>query len=144
MDISTFLACPTCTYNRYIPSWYFFVVFRFIGLCAVAYKRFDIVRLLYIFLAFEVAYFYVWRISLTDLYADEMGLGNRYAWSSYLSGFYESSLIYIFTLWVVSRLKFFRAPGVESIRVRWLFLLIPIFYFIAIVQSGVASNTPSH
>ena len=143
-DLSSIFACPQCTFNRYMPSWYLFVFLRFAAIAVVTYKRLDIVRLLFIYLAFEVAYFYVWRMSVVDGYAEIHDFLPKYAWAPYAASIYESSLLYMIVIIGVSRIKFFRGRHSELF-VRWrVLLLLPMFVLIALLHTMVASSTPSH
>lgn len=58
------LACPVCTYDRAMPAWAVFTSLRLLAVLAVAYRRLDLVRTLGAFIAFEVAYYYAWRLAV--------------------------------------------------------------------------------
>jgi hypothetical protein len=61
LDLQPMLACPQCTYDRFMPTWVAFASMRLGVFCYVAYRRLEVVRVLGLFTAFEVAYFYLWR-----------------------------------------------------------------------------------
>lgn len=127
-----------------MPSWYLFVFLRFAAIALVTYKRLDIVRLLFIFLAFEVAYYYVWRMSVVDGYAEIHDFLAKYEWAPYAATIYQSGLLYMMVILGVSRIKYFQGRHAELFE-RWRVLfLFPLFCFIAMLQHQVASSTPSH
>ncbi len=51
-----FLACAQCAYDRAMSAWFLFVVLRLLCIMAVAQGRLDPVRILGLFVLFEVGY----------------------------------------------------------------------------------------
>ena len=61
LDLQPILACPQCSYYQFMPTWVAFASLRLLVYCSVACRRLDVVRVLGLFTAFEVAYLYLWR-----------------------------------------------------------------------------------
>ena len=56
LDLQPIVACPQCTYDRFIPIWIPFALVRLLAVSLVAYRRLDVVRVLELFIAYEFGY----------------------------------------------------------------------------------------
>ena len=141
----TFLACPQCTFNRFIPSWYVFILFRLAAVFIIARPRLDIVRVLGVAAALEVGYFYLWRIGVVAGYRRdyEEALPPIEIFSELFTWIFHLGLIHVAILSCVARLGFFKVRDAPVFKFRRSFLVIPCFIAIHFLQLFVANSTSS-
>ncbi len=127
------LACPVCNYDRVMPTWVAFASLRLLVVLAAAYRRLDLVRTLGAFVAFEVAYYYAWRLAVW------------YSHPAVAEGFIEwlalASLLVLsigvpaaFFLFGLSRVPYFRGSYSVPLTVKRAALLLPAMGMLAVIQ----------
>jgi len=134
IDLQPILACPQCTYDRFMPTWVAFASIRLVVFCLVAYRRLDVVRVLGLFTAFEVAYLYLWRFG--NWYAHPAVAGDAINTASgiflllLVSGV-PAALVMKF----VSRYAYFQIPTRPPFTWKRALLLVPLLFGIVIFES---------
>ena len=141
----TFLACPQCTFNRFIPSWYVFIFFRLAAVFTIERLRLDIVRVLGVAAALEVGYFYLWRIGVVAGYRRdyEQALPPIEIFSELFTWIFQLGLIHVALLSGMARSGYFKARDAPVFKFQRSFLVIPCFMAIHFLQWFVASSTSS-
>jgi hypothetical protein len=141
----TFLACPQCTFNRFMPSWYVFILLRLAAVFVIARPRLDVVRVLAVAAVLEVGYFYLWRIGIVAGYRRiyEEPLPPIEIVSESFSWIFQLGLIHVAVLAGLARVGFFKVRDAPIFKFRRSFLVIPCFLAIHFLQLLVASSTSS-
>ena len=145
MDPMSFLACPQCTFNRWIPSWYVFILFRLTAVFFVVRLRLDVVRVLTVAAALEFGYFYLWRLSVFAGYRrdDDASISTMELFGEWFSVLFQLGLIHAVVIAVLSRIGFFVVRDAPTFRIRGTLLIIPCFLAIHLIQRVVADSTSS-
>jgi len=138
MDFTTFLACPTCTFNRFVPSWYLFVLLRLAAVFVVCRGRLDPVRTLGIVALYEIPYFYLWRYSIVDMYAENIQGHVTHPFAGLFTTAFELGIFHLVTLIAVSRLRLFAPPALARFTIRRAFLVALLIFGVAFLQNGYA------
>ena len=127
------LACPVCNYDQVMPTWVLFTSLRLLVVLAVSYRRLDLVRALGAFVAYEVAYYYVWRPAVWYMHpAVSEGVVGWLASASFLVlSIGIPAAIFLYSL---SRLRYF--CGTQTLRFtrKRAALLLPPMFILAIIQ----------
>lgn len=141
----TFLACPQCTFNRFMPSWYLFILLRLAAVFVIARPRLDVVRVIAIAASLEVGYFYLWRIGVFAGYRriHEDAIPPVEIASEWFSWIFQIGLIHLVVLIVLARIEFFRVRDAPIFELRQSFRVIPCFLAIHFLQFLVASTISS-
>ena len=134
LDIPSVLACPTCTFNRFVPSWYVFVLLRLAAVFFIARPRLDVVRTLGFFAVFEVAYFFLWRLGVITWY-DEYDARPIEVFGAWFTVIFQLGVVHALILITMSRQSYFQMSGVPKFRMRRAFLILPLFLVIHFTQS---------
>jgi len=133
LDLQPILACPQCTYDRFMPTWVAFASLRLVVVCMVAFRRLDVVRVLGLFTAFEVVYLYLWRFG--NWYAHPGVAGDPI---NTASGFFLLLLVSGIPAALVmkraSRYAYFQIPSRPPFTWKRALLLVPILLGIAIYE----------
>ena len=160
-DLQPLLACPQCTYDRFMPEWVGFAFVRLFVFCLVASRRLDVVRVLGLFTAFELAYLYFWRLgnwyahpgaalaaanSLSDFFLQfPNGKAILEGLRSSLTAYAESCLLFLVSgipaalvMKGVSRIPYFRVPGRPLLGWTRALLLVPTLFGLAYLQNAQA------
>lgn len=130
-----FLACAQCANDRAMSGWFIFVVLRLLCIMAVAQGRLDPVRILGLFVLFEVGYLFAWRMLMFYSY------GNSHLpdWTEKASmiGFLllVCGVPAIALIWCASHLRYFRAQEEVRLSLRRCLWLIPSFFALSFLQS---------
>jgi len=146
VDSMSFLACPQCTFNRFMPSWYVFILFRLAAVFLVARPRLDVVRVLAVAAALEVGYFYLWRLGVVAGYRRidvDTTLPPLEVFGEWFSWIFQLGLIHAVVMAALARIGFYKVRDAPAFGVRRAFLLIPCFFGIHLLQFMVASATSS-
>jgi hypothetical protein len=142
LDLQPILACPQCTYDRFMPTWVAFASIRLLVVCLVAYRRLDVVRVLGLFTAFELAYLYLWRF------------GNWYGHPG-VAGEAINGASMIFVLLLISgipaalvmkhasRYAYFQIPSHPPFTWKRALLLVPFLFGLAIFETQRAFSHSS-
>jgi hypothetical protein len=129
------LACPICTYDRVMPTWYVFVAVRAAIVLFLARGRMDPVRLLGVFMLFEIFYFYAWRFLVWYSHpAVSEGTVETLSLTGLLA--LTAGLPAAFLLWLVSRFRYFRGKSEAKLSLRRCFGIVPLFFVLAAVQGS--------
>jgi len=64
LELQPILACPQCTYDRFIPIWIPFALVRLLAVGLVAYRRLDVVRVLELFIVYEFGYLCLFGVGI--------------------------------------------------------------------------------
>lgn len=141
-EIPAILACPECTCNRFLPSWFLFVILRFAALWFVAHPRLDVVRTMGVLAVLEAPYFYLWRLGVMTWYfgsdsAPEEIFG---AWYSIV---FQLGIPQAIGLVLISRIRYFRSVGSPRLQVRRALLIIPLFIAVHFAQGLLAFSALS-
>jgi hypothetical protein len=141
----TFLACPQCTFNRFMPSWYVFILLRLAAVFVIARPRLDVVRVLAVAATLEVGYFYLWRIGVVAGYRRdfEEALPPIEIFSEWFSWIFQLGLIHVAVIAGLARFGFFKVRDAPSFLFRRCLLMIPCFLAIHFLQLLAASATSS-
>jgi hypothetical protein len=129
------LACPGCTYSQFMPTWCWFAVVRLLLVVAIAGRRLDIVRVLGLFLFFEMAYWQLWK------------LGIWFSHPGILDGGYSaiamiglliliSGIPAALLLKYVSRFAYFRGTSTLPFTWKRAITLIPVWFGLAVIESA--------
>lgn len=133
MDLQPILACPQCTYNQFMPSWVEFASLRLVVVCLVAYRRLDVVRVLGLFTAYEVAYLYLWRIGIMyshPVIADDVINTVAEAFLLLLISGVPAALV----IKHASRYAYFQSPSRPAFTWKRALLLVPLLFGMAILE----------
>lgn len=128
-----------------MPSWYVFILLRLAAVFVVARPKLDVVRVLAVAAAFEVGYFYLWRIGVVAGYRriyEETLLPIELV-SETLNWIFQLGLIHVVILASLARFEFFKVRDAPVFKVRRSFLVIPCFIAIHFLQLFVASSASS-
>jgi hypothetical protein len=131
--IPVFLACPVCTYDRVMPTWYFFVAIRAVIVLLLTRGRMDAIRLLGAFILFEGAYLYAWRFFVWYSHpAVAEGLVENLSMIGLLV--LSAGLPAAVFLWLVSRIRYFRGKSDLMMSFRRCLAIVPMFFALSVVQ----------
>ncbi len=133
-----FLACVTCTFNRFAPSWFIFVLLRFAAVAMIASPRMDVVRTLGILSVIEAPYYYLWKLSLYTWYSEDYNITPLERFGDYYTQVFQIGILQAIALLAISRINYFRSSGALRIQVWRPFLIVPLFLGIHYVQSVYA------
>ncbi|MBB5353991.1 hypothetical protein HNR46_004263 [Haloferula luteola] len=136
-ELTTFLACPQCTFNRFQPSWYFFAALRLAIVGLICWKRMDIVRVLGIAVFLEIPYFLAWRIGVIWMYAERPGTNREEAAGLY-EALFSAGILHALLLLVMSRFRYFRVTNAPRIRFLRIALIVPAFLLSTYFHSAFA------
>jgi len=135
--VSMFLACPQCTFNQFMPSWYFFVILRLFVVALICRGRLDIVRVLGLLAAFEVPFFFTWKTGVIWMYAERPGTQQEQ-----IAGIFEmlfsTGVLYALILIAVSRIQYFKVSEVPRVRVLRVLVVIPAFIAVTYLHRAYA------
>lgn len=127
------LACPACTYDWVFPTWLVFASLRLLIVLAVSYRRLDLVRTLGAFVAFEIGYFYAWRLAVW--YSHPAVAEGLVAWGALACLIILSvgapAVIFLLGL---ARLPYFRASQPVPLTGRHALLLVPAMFLLSLIQ----------
>ena len=133
MSIPAVLACPVCTYDRVMPTWFLFVAFRAVAILLLMRGRMDPIRLLGAFILFEGAYLYAWRFFVWFSHpAVSEGAVEILSMIGLLV--LSAGLPAAVFLWMVSRIRYFRGKSDLMISFRRCLAIIPIFFVLSLAQ----------
>ncbi len=138
MEFTSFLACPTCTFNRFVPSWYFFVLLRLVAVFLVCRGRLDPVRTLGIVALYEIPYFYLWRYSVLDSYAEDFPGYPSHPFAGLFTMAFDLGVFHLVTLVAASGLRFFAPPALTRFTIRRAFLAALLVFGVAFLQNRYA------
>jgi len=130
------IACPACTYERVMPTWVLFASLRLLAVCVIGLAVLDVVRMLEAFVAYEVAYFYAWRLAVWYSHP-AVSEGTVAMCSAVLLFALEAGIPAAIVLRGLSRFRhFIRTPGA---RVSWkrAILVVPAMSLVALAQHVV-------
>lgn len=131
--IPAILACPVCTYDRVMPTWYLFVAIRAVIVLLLARGRMDPIRLLGAFILFEVAYLYAWRFFVWYSHpAVAEGTVERLSMIGLLV--LSAGLPAAVFLRLVSRVRYFRGKFEPKMTFRRCLALVPMFLVLSLAQ----------
>lgn len=117
-----------------MPTWVAFASLRLVVFCLVAYRRLDVVRVLDLFMAFEVAYFYLWRFGNWYVHPAVAGDAINTASGIFLL-LLVSGLPAALVMKSASRYAYFQIPARPSFTWKRALLLVPLLFGIAMFQS---------
>ena len=127
LDIQSILACPQCTYNRYLPTWDYFVGLRLLAVLVIGCRYFDMVRLLALFIGYEVIYYFVWKLGVV------LGYSSPGA-SMFLSVFMTTGLFAAIIMWCASHFTYLKKPSSPDFTWLRAMALIPFMMGIYVLQ----------
>jgi hypothetical protein len=127
------LACPVCTYDRVMPTWWLFVVLRATVVLLIARGRMDPIRLLGAFMLFEGFYFFAWRFLV---WYSHPAVSEGTVMTTSMIGLivFSVGLPAAIFLWSISRIKYFRAKAERQMTFRRWLLILPVFFVLTIIQ----------
>jgi len=131
-DMASVLACPYCTYEGILASWYFTTILKFLAVIYFAFRiHLDPVRIVGLVALFEIFHFKAWRVLL--LSSDPIpGVGRNLEEFAY--GILVSGIPVIFLVWGASYLRYFQNSSKTPLRRRNLVLLVPVFFVISMIS----------
>ena len=138
--LTTFLACPQCTYNRFMPSWYFFVLLRVLVVAMICRGRLDIVRVLGVLALLEVPFFFAWKIGVVWMYAERPGT-DREQMAGIFETLFSSGILHGVFLLVLSRVPYFKVQDSSKIRVLRILCVVPAFIGVTFLHSMLAYSS---
>ena len=98
-----FLACVTCTFNRFAPSWFIFVLLRFAAVAMIASPRMDVVRTLGILSVIEAPYYYLWKLSLYTWYSEDYNITPLERFGDYYTQVFQIGILQAIALLAICR-----------------------------------------
>lgn len=145
-EIVGVLGCQQCTFNRYMPSWSFFIFLRLGAVCWVSWGRLDWVRSVGIAAGLEFAYFHLWTRDVIAGYREIFGVSRSpiEVFGQWFANLFALGVIHLILMMVFSRFSFFRERGLQKFDRRKLILIVPVFLMIGVVQMAVSSGTSPH
>lgn len=138
-----FSACVTCTFNRFAPSWFLFVLLRFAAVAVIARPRLDVVRTMGILAVFEAPYFYLWKLSIFTWYAEHYHITPLVRFGAYYTGVFDLGIPQALGLMAISRIRYFRNADAPAFQLWRALLVIPLFIGIHFAQALLAFSAYS-
>ena len=140
------LACPQCTFNRFMPSWYVFILFRLAAVFFIARPKLDAVRVLAVFAILEVGYFYLWRHGVVAGYRRDFEevVPPIEIFGEYFSWIFQLGIIHALIFAGLAKIRLFKVVDSPPFQLRRCFLVIPFFvgiHFLQILVAGATSST---
>jgi hypothetical protein len=131
--IPLILACPACNYERVMPTWLAFACLRIFVVLLVSLKRVDIVRILGVFVIYEVAYYFVWRYVIW--YSHPAVAEGAVQWLAIIGLLSLSAGIPAAVLLArISKMAYFRAAHSKVIEKWKIWILLPFSFLLAFIQ----------
>ncbi len=128
-----FLACPACTFERVMPGWLVFASLRLLVVLCISWRRLDPVRTLGAFVAFEVAYYYAWRLAVWYVHpAVSEGFVEWFALASLL--ILSAGIPAALFLFALSKLSYFRGTQSIPLTPRRAAFLLPAMLILSVLQ----------
>lgn len=143
LEVMELLGCSQCTFNRYMPSWSFFIFLRLAAVFWISRGRLDWVRTVGLAASLEFAYFHLWTRDVIAGYREIFGIsrGPSEVFGQWFVGLFALGVIHLALLLVLSRFAFFKVKPEQKTDLRRVALIIPVFVMVAILQAAVASGT---
>jgi hypothetical protein len=133
MIIPAFLACPVCTYDRVMPTWFLFVAIRAVAVLLLTQGRMDPIRLLGAFILFEGANLYAWRFFV---WYSHPSIAEGTVGTLSMIGLLvlSAGLPAAVFLWLVSRIRYFRGKSDLKMSFRRCLAIVPMFFVLSLAQ----------
>ena len=143
LEMMGLLGCSHCIFNRYMPSWSFFIFLRLGAVCWISWGRLDWVRSVGLAAGLEFAYFHLWTRNVIAGYRADFGALRRPSevFGQWYVGLFALGIIHLVLLLVLSRFTFFKEKSDQKIDLRKLALIVPVFLMVGVLQAAVASGT---